>query len=101
MRRRFPWVLTAVLIFAVASCAPSANDAINTARPSGTSAGFLLGLWHGLIIVVTFVVSLFNHSIGIYEVHNTGWSYNLGFVLGVMSAFGGAGAGAKQKKRPA
>ena len=101
MLRWLPRVLIAVLILAVASCAPSANEAVNTASPSGSSAGFLLGLWHGLIIIFTFVVSLFNQSVGVYEVHNTGWPYNLGFVIGVLSAIGGAGAKAKRKKRPA
>ena len=71
---------------------------MDSPRPNGPSAGFLLGVWHGAIVFFTFVVSLFKDSVGIYETHNTGWPYNLGFVIGLMSAFGGAGANARSKK---
>ena len=45
-------------------------------------AGFWLGLWHGLILPVTFVVSLFNDSVAVYQAPNNGHLYDLGFVLG-------------------
>ena len=53
-------------------------------RPDGDGdlAGFWLGLWQGLILPVTFVVSLFNDDVAIYEVRNTGHLYDLGFVFG-------------------
>jgi hypothetical protein len=48
----------------------------------------------GLISPITFIVSLFNDNVNIYEVHNNGNWYNLGFMLGVACVFsGGAGAG--------
>lgn len=47
-------------------------------------AGFLYGLWHGFIIVITFIISLFSDQTTIYEVHNSGGWYNFGFVLGVL-----------------
>ena len=56
-------------------------------------------MWHGFIVVVSFVFSLFSDSVGVYEVHNTGWSYNLGYLLGLMMALGGSGAGARGGKR--
>jgi hypothetical protein len=52
-------------------------------------AGFWAGVWHGLIIVITFIVSLFTSEVGIYETHNTGWPYNLGFLLGLCISLGG------------
>ena len=45
-------------------------------------AGFWLGLWHGLILPVTFVVSLFNDSVAVYQAPNKGHLYDLGFVFG-------------------
>jgi hypothetical protein len=54
------------------------------------NAGFWLGLWHGLITPVTFVISLFTDHVNIYEVHNNGNWYDFGYVLGLMTAFGGA-----------
>jgi hypothetical protein len=34
-------------------------------------AGFWLGLWHGIICPVTFLISLFNDNVNIYEVTTT------------------------------
>ncbi len=74
----------------------------NTAAAGGDLAGFWLGLWQGLISPVTFVVSLFNDSVNIYEVQNNGNWYNFGFMLGVSSVFsgGGRGAASASSRRP-
>jgi hypothetical protein len=80
---RLPLFLVIVLAVIVVSCAPG-NDKFDT-----TPAGFWYGLWHGLIAFVTFIISLFNDHVTIYEVNNAGKLYNLGFILGVMIAFGG------------
>jgi hypothetical protein len=53
-------------------------------------AGLLLGLWHGLIALVTFVVGLFDPSVEIYERANNGAWYDLGFLIGV-GVFSGTG----------
>ncbi len=95
--RRLTLVLLLVVLV-VAACAPSANPLTDQALGDGSPAGFLLGLWHGFIVVITFVISLFSDSIGMYEVHNTGWSYDLGYLLGLMAALGGGGAGARRKR---
>jgi hypothetical protein len=47
-------------------------------------ANFFDGLWHGVISLVTLVVSLFSNEIDFYEVNNTGWSYDAGLMLGIM-----------------
>ena len=38
-----------------------------------------------MLAPIAFVVSLFNDKVGIYETHNNGTWYNLGFVLGATS----------------
>lgn len=63
-------------------------------EPDAEPAGFWAGLWHGMILPITFFVSLFKPEVGIYETHNNGRWYNFGFFLGVASAFG-KGAGVK------
>jgi hypothetical protein len=90
--------LVPVVVLALAACAPGANPLVGEAAADATPAGFFLGIWHGFIIIVTFVVSLFSDSVGIYEVHNTGWSYNLGYIFGLMMALGSGGAAAGKKK---
>lgn len=77
---RHPAVRGAALVAAVLLLAGCAADA-NPDAGQG-SAGFWLGLWQGLILPVTFVVSLFNDSVAVYEVDNRGHLYDLGFVFG-------------------
>lgn len=81
-------------VFALAACAAGPNPASG----SGESAGFLLGLWQGLILPVTFVISLFTDTVNIYEVNNNGNWYDFGYVLGLMIIFSGGGAGAGSRR---
>jgi len=83
-------------LLVVSGCAP---DALRiTPEAPGDLAGFWNGLWHGFIVLFTFVVSLFNDQVGIYEVANKGHLYDLGFVLGAMTFFGSSGGGATKRK---
>ena len=49
-----------------------------------SAKSFWAGLWHGIILVVAFIISLFTDTVGIYEINNSGVWYNLGFVLGIL-----------------
>lgn len=59
--------------------------------------GFFKGLFHGFIILFSFIISLFT-DYEIYAFPNAGGWYNFGYLLGVMSFFGGGGAGVKCKR---
>ena len=86
----------AALLLLVAACAAGVNPEVGVAAPEGgTVAGFWLGLWHGIIAPVTFVISLFTDTVSLYEVHNNGNWYDFGFVLGAGILFGGGSAGAR------
>jgi hypothetical protein len=88
-----------VLVLALAACAPGPNNVALVNAPH--VAGFWLGLWHGAISPITFVISLFSSGVNIYEVHNDGSWYNFGFILGVSVAFGGAArSGSAGRSRP-
>lgn len=60
--------------------------------PGAAPAGFWAGLWHGLLTPLTFLISLFDRRVGIYETHNRGRLYDLGFIIGVSASFGGGGS---------
>jgi len=92
-------VVPLLLICLLAGCAPGPNDSVNSANATGVVAGFWRGLWNGVISPITFIISLFNRKVQIYEVHNNGGWYNFGFLLGVMAVFGGGGAGARRSNR--
>lgn len=73
----------------LAVAGPGSKYAVPEAEP----AGFWAGLWHGMICPITFVVSLFNPDVRIYEVHNNGRWYDFGFVIGVSGSLGSGRAG--------
>ena len=82
------------LVLAVSGCAPGPNQLSGSPGSDGQVAGFWKGLWHGFIVFFTFIVSLFNEKVRIYEVHNNGGWYNFGYLIGLMMFFGGGGGGA-------
>ncbi|MEO3782006.1 hypothetical protein ABGB12_01645 [Actinocorallia sp. B10E7] len=82
--RLVPLVL--LLAAALTACAAGPNNVAHVDAPQEL-AGFWQGLWHGLITPVTFIVSLFDDDVNIYEVHNDGNWYNFGFMLGVSTIF--------------
>lgn len=88
-------VLLVVLVLGLTACAAGPNELAHEPNPEGEVAGLWLGLWHGVIAPVTFVVSLFVEDVHFYEVHNNGNWYNFGFLLGIgLILGGGAGGGA-------
>jgi hypothetical protein len=92
-------VLVAVLgtMLLLSSCAAGPNPSAGTGEEP---AGFWLGLWHGIILPVTFVISLFTDNVSIYEVANNGNWYDLGFFVGVTISLGGSGgAGVRARRR--
>lgn len=79
MRNRSLWL--ALVLLALASCA-GPNPLLNQPAAGARVAGFFTGLGQGLIVPIAFIVSLFDRSVSIYEVHNNGAWYNFGFILG-------------------
>lgn len=71
----------------VAGCAGH-NPLIGTPDASGQVAGLFMGFWHGSVVIIAFLASIFT-DISIYEVHNTGFGYNFGFMLGAVFLPGG------------
>jgi hypothetical protein len=87
---------TAMLL---AGCAAGPNELVGSADDEGRLAGFLLGIWHGVIAPVTFVISLFSERVHIYEVHNNGGWYNFGFMVGLWISIAGPAHGGARKRR--
>jgi hypothetical protein len=75
-----------LVIMAISSCAPSGYES--------EEAGFFSGLWHGFILIFSIIGKLFGSDIGIYAEHNTGFTYWLGFILGI-GILGGGGSRAR------
>lgn len=98
-------LLALILLVSVTACAPGAdievttpettlelttpgsNPQLNEPDAEGRVSGIAQGLWHGLIAPVTAVGAFFNPAMQMYEVHNNGTEYNLGFLIGVALVF--------------
>ncbi len=97
-KSRVPRVMIAATFVAVAlllsSCLP--GDGKNTAEKP---ANFLMGIWHGWVAPVSVIVGIFNKAIRVYEPNNTGWWYDLGFYMAVISGFGGITLSRRAKRR--
>ena len=77
--------LTATVL-ALSACAATQQAIVVEA----TAPGFWLGVWHGFIFPVAFVVSLFMPDVALYAVPNNGGWYDFGFFVGIV--FLGVGA---------
>ena len=80
-------IVTTCILFFV-GCLPGENPSVDS---SYSSAGFFTGIWQGLISPFSLIASIF-FDVSFYEVDNTGWWYNLGFLIGIGSLFFGLGA---------
>ena len=74
-----PLIILAASLALTACAATQAADAIAPAAP-----GFLLGLWHGFIFPVAWIVSLFSGKVAVYAVPNNGGWYDFGYFLGIV-----------------
>ena len=74
------FIIISAAALALAGCA--ATEARSAVVPTGP--GFLLGLWHGFIFPVAWIVSLFTDKVAIYAVPNNGGWYDFGYFLGIV-----------------
>ena len=92
-KKSIAFVVLVIFLLIAISCAAGNK------RFDEKPAGFLAGLWHGVICVITFIISLFTDRVHMYEVNNAGGWYNFGFLLGALVALGGGCRSYKKKKR--
>jgi hypothetical protein len=98
MKKKVFFLLALALLLVVTACVPGPNRLVRTPDGAGRVAGFWLGIWHGLIAPITFIVSIFSEKVAIYAVHNSGSWYDFGFVLGAGLFLSGGILGRKKKK---
>jgi len=83
-----------MLVVVLAGCFPGSGDATVDHR-----AGFFMGIWHGWIAPISLVFGIFRDDIRVYEVYNTGWFYDFGFYMAIISGFGGLSIFRKAKDK--
>ena len=98
--RRLMIPLSLVSLLLLAACA---KQTLPGAVDPQAQAGFLLGLWHGFIFPVAWVLSLVMPDVAVYAVPNNGGWYDFGYFLGIVVFGVGAHRGQKvvYRERPA
>jgi hypothetical protein len=72
----------AILVASLALSACTATQ--DSAAVAPQAPGFLLGVWHGFIFPVAWIVSLFVDKVAVYAVPNNGGWYDFGYFLGIV-----------------
>ena len=84
-----------LLALALALTACVAQQSMGVIKPE--APGFFLGVWHGFIFPVAFIVSIFTDQIAVYAVPNSGVWYDAGYFVGI--CFLGVGARSSKRQR--
>lgn len=87
-------IISVSMLFTLTGCIP--GDGTYTAEDP---AGFFWGIWHGWISPISLIVGFFDESIRVYEVANTGWWYDFGFYIAIISGFGGLSLSRKKRSK--
>jgi len=89
-------VLSSIILLSVfvAGCFPGGGYSSPVAP-----AGFFLGIWHGWIAPISLIVGIFTDGVRVYEVNNTGWFYDFGFYMAIISGFGSLSLFRKEKDK--
>ncbi len=93
MKKAVLLIIIFVLVMSLTSCFP--GDKVVGDEP----AGFIWGILHGWIAPLSLILSLFKDNIRIYEVVNTGFWYDFGFYIAIISGFGGLSLSRKKKEK--
>jgi len=72
-------LLTPLAALSLAACASQSAAAVAPGAP-----GFLLGLWHGFIFPIAWLLSLVMPEVSVYAVPNDGGWYDFGYFLGIV-----------------
>ncbi len=93
MARRLLCILLLTVLMLQSGCLP--GDGKHTVEKP---AGFFWGIWHGWLAPVSLIWGIFNSDIRVYEPLNTGWWYDVGFYMAVVSGFGGLSLSRRKRK---
>ena len=85
--------LAILTIMSLTGCVPG-DGKVTVDHP----AGFFWGVWHGWIAPFSLIIGLFKDDIRIYEIYNSGWWYDLGFYIAIISGFGGVSLSRRKRR---
>ena len=87
-------LMALLLVFLMTGCLPGLKEYSEEAP-----AGFLNGVWHGWLAPVSLILEATGCGAHLFAENTTGFSYELGFYMAVISGFGGLALSRKRKKK--
>lgn len=93
--KKWQWLLLLGLVLILSACAPGSEEF----AAADDRANFFHGVWHGWIAPITLIVQLFDSDVGIYEANNTGWWYDFGYYIAIISGFGSIALSRRKQRR--
>ena len=84
---RLKCLVAVFFVLLLTSCASQPSNI------SGDGPGFFIGLWHGYIAIFSLIVGFFT-DVRIYNFPNSGYWYDVGFVIGFFAFLGSAASSA-------
>ncbi len=94
MKRLFKIAILIFIVSILSGCFPGDGKAT-----VDDPVGFFSGIWHGWIAPLSLILGIFKDNIRVYEMNNTGWWYDLGFYMAIISGFGGISLSRKKMKK--
>lgn len=94
MKKLFKIIIILLIVSLLLGCFPGDGRA-----SSNDPAGIISGIWHGWIAPLSLILGIFRANIRVYEMYNTGWWYDLGFYMAIISGFGGISLSRKKIKK--
>lgn len=82
LNKKFKLLCVVALVLITSSCAHHFQQ-----EDFADPYGFFAGIWHGLIVVFSFIGWIFLDDVYIIGEPNTGLMYYIGFALGIMCFF--------------
>lgn len=84
-----------IALLALSGCADSISF---EAAGAHVKVGFWHGIWHGMIALIAWIVSLFDQDVAIYAIYNNGGWYDFGFILGIGALGGGCSCSSSSRR---
>lgn len=86
MKRLLGYTLLSICLLCLSGCADTVSF---TEAAKLEPVGFWYGIWHGMILPFSLLISLFDDSTAIYAIYNNGGFYDFGFYIGCVSLISG------------
>jgi len=99
MKKYIPLLVVMGVAFVGAGIYVAVNR-VGLATVEAQAAGFGLGLWQGILVYLSFIVSWFDKDITIYQAGNSGFWYNAGYIIGLSISVGGSAKASQKSTKP-